>query len=305
MDFRQLRTFLHVAQLGSISMAAERLNIAQSALTRQIQSLEAELHAKLLTRHGRGVCLTPEGEILQERAAIVLREIEGIRQAVQASPQVLHGEVTFGMPPSISAVLTVPLIERFTARHPDVKLGSLTGASGHVVDWLQRGMIDLGFVYDVNQPSTVQTTPLAVEHLYLVEKRGDGESRQTIALSQALARKLVLPSRHHGLRQLLEDAADKHGVRIRTVAEADSVEVLVELARRGLGATILPYHSVAGEVAAEVLDARRIEHPSVTRRILLAHMIDRPLSPAARGFAEMVVAEGPGMLPAPPPVTVS
>jgi len=301
MDIRQLRTFLHVAQLGSISHAAQRLNIAQSALTRHIQSLEAELRVKLLTRHGRGVRLTMEGEILQERAAIVLREVGNIRDTLQSSAKILRGEVSFGMPPSVGDVLTVPLIERFTSLHPQVKLGSMTGASGYVLEWLQRGVIDIGFIYNVNQPSTVQTKPVALEHLYLIEKRGsDGDAGSTIPLREAIGRRLVLANRHHGLRQLLENAAMSHGLHIDTVAEADSVQVQVNLVKRGLGATILPYHSVANEVEAGSLEARLIESPHITRQILIAHTVDRPLSSAARQFVDMVMEEAPGLFPAPP-----
>lgn len=301
MDIRQLRTFLHVAELGSISLAADRLHIAQSALTRHIQSLEGELRVKLLTRHGRGVRLTPEGDILQARAAVVLREVESIREALLVKPEVLQGEVTFGMPPSVGDVLTVPLIEQFSARYPQVKLGSLTGASGYVLEWLQRGVIDLGFIYDVNQPSTVQSTPLTVEHLFFIERATPGsEAERTIPLHAALSRRLVLASRHHGLRQLLENVATTHGERIDTVAEADSVQVQIELVKRELGATILPYHSVAREVEAGTLQARLIESPHVTRKILIARMIDRPLGAAARQFMEMVLTEGPGLFPAGP-----
>lgn len=301
MDIRQLRTFLHVAQLGSISAAADRLHIAQSALTRHIQSLEAELRVKLLMRHGRGVRLTAEGEILQTRAAVILREVEGIREALQASPETLQGEVAFGMPPSIGDVLTVPLIERFRALHPQVKLGSMTGASGYVLEWLQRGEIDIGFIYDVNQPPTVQTTPLTVEYLFLIERCEPGTAHgATISLEEAMGKQLVLASRHHGLRQLLENVATGNGLRINTSAEADSVRVQIDLVQRGLGATILPYHSVAKEVEAGAVHARLIDAPHVTRQILVAHMIDRPLSTAARRFVEMVSIEGPDLFPATP-----
>ena len=287
MEFRQLRTFVNVAQLGSISHAAERLNTAQSALTRQIQALEAELEVKLLRRHGRGVSLTAEGQLLLERASVILREAEATRQALKPTPDVVSGDVAFGMPPSVGDALTAPLMETFMAKYPQVKLRAVTGASGFVLDWLQRGLIDVGVLYDVRPTPMVETSPLMVEDLYLVEKRG-GESPTSngITLADAARYSLILPSARHGLRQLLDGFAATVGVKLETVAEAESVHVLVDLAQRGLAATILPRISIIREVEQGTLTARQIVSPNITRRMVLARVIDRPQSPAVTAFVD-------------------
>jgi DNA-binding transcriptional LysR family regulator len=310
MDLRQLRTFVHVAQLGSISLAAERLHIAQSALTRQIQSLEAELDVRLLRRHGRGVALTAEGEVLQERAVLILREVEATRQAIKSDPQLLKGEVSFGMPPSVADVLSGQLIETFSRLHPHVRLRAVTGASGYVLEWLQRGVIDLGVIYDVKTTPMIRTSPLMVEQLYLIERAAEGaQAAREIALKDALAARLVLPSRHHGLRLLLEGVAAANGLAFDPVVEADSMQVQLDLVRRGLGATILPYLSVVREIEAGTVAARLIVSPHVTRRMVIARAIDRPIDAAAEHFLQTIAEEAaglfhsvPGLLPPEEPV---
>lgn len=303
MDLRQLRTFVHVAQLGSISLAAERLHIAQSALTRQIQSLEAELQVTLLHRHGRGVSPTPEGIVLQERAAIILREVEATRSALKSNPEVLKGQVSFGMPPSVADALSGVLIEKFRRLHPQVRLRAVTASSGYVLDWLQRGIIDVGVIYDVKTVPMIRSVPLMMEQLYLIERADEAVTTgDEVALHEAFSRDLVLPSQHHGLRLLLDGIAAANGLTFDTVAEADSMQVQVDLVRRGIGATILPYLSVADEVARGVLTARLIVSPNVTRRMVIARSIDRPVSVAAQRFLEMIAAEAtalsvPGLMP--------
>src|SRR3546814_4180369 len=84
MDLRQLRTFLHVAELGSLGRAAERLRVAQPALGRQIRLLEEELGVPLFTRHGRGMAPTPAGRILLDRASAILRLVADTRAEVSA-----------------------------------------------------------------------------------------------------------------------------------------------------------------------------------------------------------------------------
>ena len=76
MELSQLRTLIHVADLGSLSKAADRIGIAQPALSRQIRMLEEELSVRLFTRHGRGMVLTEKGREILEHATRVMAELE-------------------------------------------------------------------------------------------------------------------------------------------------------------------------------------------------------------------------------------
>src|SRR3954469_10734762 len=128
MDLRQLTTFVQVADLGSLSKAAERLRIAQPALSRQIRLLEEELKVTLFTRHGRGMVLTPAGELLRGRASGILRQVEEARADLMEEAGAVRGRVVFGMPPTVGDVLATRLIERFLALHPEVRLRVVTTA---------------------------------------------------------------------------------------------------------------------------------------------------------------------------------
>lgn len=298
MDFRQLRTFVHVAQLGSISLAAERLHVAQSALTRQIQSLEAELKVTLFRRHGRGVELTPAGEILQERASVILQEVEATRLALKNDQDTLTGSVSFGMPPSVADAMSGPLIEKFSKLYPQVRLRAVAASSGYVYDWLQRGTIDVGVIYDVRPTPMIKATPLMLEHLYLIERSEDCVSTEaTATLAEAFSGELILPSRQHGLRLLLDGVAAANGLTLDTLTEADSMQVQLDLVRRGLGATILPLLSVAAGIEAGTFKARQIVSPQVTRKMVLARSIDRPMSAAAQRFCEVIETEAANLFP--------
>jgi LysR family nitrogen assimilation transcriptional regulator len=292
MELRQLRTFVHVAELGSISLAAERLHIAQSALTRQIQALEAELQARLFVRHGRGVVLTPQGTSLFTRATVILREVEQARAEIKSEKTVLSGEVSFGMPPTVADVLSGALIEKFSRRHAQVKLKVVSGYSGYVLDWLQRGIIDLGILYELKQLPMIKSLPLLVEELFLIERADPQAARAPHAsLSEVASLRLVLPSRQHGLRLLLDGVAATAGHTLDPVVEADSLPVQIDLVRRDLGATILPFLPVFADVEAGVLSARPIVAPKITRRLVLATAVDRPVGPAIQRFATLVMSE--------------
>src|SRR3954447_4058261 len=98
MDIRQLKYFLRVAEMESLSRAASVLRVAQPALSRQIKSLEEELAVLLLRRHGWGVTPTPAGQVLMIHARQVLKEVEAARDAVLACQAEPTGKLSFGVP---------------------------------------------------------------------------------------------------------------------------------------------------------------------------------------------------------------
>jgi LysR family nitrogen assimilation transcriptional regulator len=291
MELRQLRSFVHIAELGSFSLAAERLHIVQPALTRQMQSLETELGVRLFVRHGRGVMLTPQGEALSLRAIAILREVEQVRADLRTDGNFLSGEISFGMPPTVAEVLSGALIEKFAQHHPLVKLKVVSAYSGHVLDWLQKGVLDLAVLYDNKSLPLIRSRALITEELMLIENGPAAEPRQPIPFAAAATLKLVLPSPAHGLRQLIDTMGARHGVSINPAVETDSLPVQIDLVKRGFAATILPLAPVFEEVATGRLSVRAIIEPALSRTLLLATPADRPQKAASRVFADMIVAE--------------
>src|SRR5215213_3517554 len=106
MDFAQLKTLIHVAELGSLSKAADRLNIAQPALSRQIRLLERELGTYLFERHGRGMVLTEAGRQVLEHASRIMSELDALRSSVAQPGSSLRGIVTIGTTPTVAAIVT-------------------------------------------------------------------------------------------------------------------------------------------------------------------------------------------------------
>jgi LysR family nitrogen assimilation transcriptional regulator len=109
MDLRQLEYFVHVADAGSFSRAAELLAVAQPALSRQIRTLEVELRQTLFLRNGRGVTLTPPGGRLLAHARGILQQVQSARADLDESRTAPVGRVAVGLPPTVA--FTVPLAE--------------------------------------------------------------------------------------------------------------------------------------------------------------------------------------------------
>jgi len=287
MDIKQLRTFLQVAELGSLTKAADRLNIAQPALGRQIKLLEEELSTPLFTRHGRGMVPTAAGQILAERAATILRLVEETRVELSSSKATVRGTVSLGVPPTAGEVIAGPLVERFAKQYPDVTIRIVPAFSGYLLDFLQRGEVDLAVMYNTHGVQQLKPEPLIVEPLFLIGPAGADLSLDRSVRFETLADlPLVLPGPRHGLRALIEEKAGDAGIALKVSVEADSLQTLKDLVLRGLGYTVLPLASVRAEAQAGILCAAPVIAPKLTRELVLARSVVKPSSNAVRLFAD-------------------
>lgn len=121
LDWEKLKLFYQVATAGSITTAAERLNLSQPALSRSILSLENRLKTKLFERHKRGISLTPLGESLFRGAHRMYIESRNIEQNLLESHNEIDGELTVATTPAIAAAWLMKYIPSFLEKHPDIR----------------------------------------------------------------------------------------------------------------------------------------------------------------------------------------
>ncbi len=296
MDISQLRTLIHVAELGSLSKAADRLRIAQPALSRQIRLLEQELGARLFDRHGRGMIITEPGQDVLRLALRVMADLEEIRAVVSDENAPLRGHVSIGMPPTASDILSEPLVSAFRETHPEATLRIVSAYTGYLLDWIHRGEIDAAILYDPKSARTLRIQPLLEERLFLI---GPPESRLSLEREVEFAelenQRLLLPSVGHGLRSLLDHYAHESGFLLNIKVEADSYSTLKSLVRSGHGVTVLPLAPIHDELTEGRLCAAPLVNPVPIRRLIMSYPTDRPVPRLAR-FAGQVIATTVGTL---------
>ncbi|MFL6808005.1 MAG: LysR substrate-binding domain-containing protein [Bradyrhizobium canariense] len=281
MDFRQLRTFSCVAELGSLSKASDTLRVAQPALSRQIKLLEHELRTELFTRNGRGMVLTDAGRLLLARTSGIVRQIDQIRDDIQSSKGPPSGQVVLGLVPTVSCVLSARFARRCVEKFPGISLRIVESYSGHLVEWLHRGEMDLAILYGRSADLHLNVESLGRDNIVAVGPRGCGLARKkSVDVGWLLRQRLVLPSHSHGLRALIEQAAAQRKIKLNVQLEADSFRVLTSLVEEGLGFALLPPSSVHGEVADGRLETAVVSKP-MTRELIFASPIDRPVSTAS------------------------
>lgn len=269
MDFKKLKYFLAIARAGSFSHAAMEINIAQPALSRQIKDLELELGADLFHRNGRGVKLTPAGEILLNYASSTMEGSLRVQRDIKALGGLRQGSLTLGVLPSLSSALLQPLVVQLHERHPGIRLSVKEAMSGTMLDFLQSGKVDIAIVYDGRFPSSIIAEHLLTDDIFAVRKpRHDGLKFVTGSLLKQMP--LVLPCHNHGIRQLVDANMHMHNIDLDIRFEIDSVPTIKDLITATDLVTLLPYGAVAEEVEAGSLEVLPLAEPALQRRLALA-----------------------------------
>jgi LysR family tcuABC transcriptional regulator len=299
MELRQLRYFVRVVELGSISRAALDLNLVQSALSKQITRLEGELSTRLLQRSPQGVNPTEAGVAFFREAQLTLRHAE---QAIRAAQQArLSGTVSVGLAPTTAAVLGLPLMQAMRERYPDVRLHMVESLSGHLSSMLNARQLDLAVLFDLpmGASQSVQAArrwsvlPLIEEDIFLISARHAIKPGVPSALRMAQLKDqpLILPTGPHGLRSTLDAAFLRAKLKPLVSLEVDSLAMLMDAVQAGMGATLQPWAAVARQADdAQSLHMARITDHQVKRSNWLCGLSEDELSPAALA-ARVVLAD--------------
>lgn len=288
-DLRKLEAFNCVVEKGSLTRAAAHLTIAQSALSRKIRELEDQIGVQLFHRDGRGVIVTEAGTEFYERAKALLLDADALVSNAQRSET--GGNVTLGIPPSISHILLLPLLTRVRREYPGIRMRVVEGFSGHVQEWLLNGRIDIGVLYASRRMPTIIDDELVTEDMCLLGRAQNASlARPSITLEELSGLPLVLPSRPHGLRILVDDACARAKVNIDVQLEVDALTTIKSLAATGELFSILPFSAIGRELKTGELSASRIVEPVISRKLRLA-TVNKRLSPATREVASMIRQE--------------
>ncbi len=289
-DFTSLHYFLMVAQYASFSRAAVATGVSQPTLSRQVRELEAELNVRLFDRTGRGVQLTSAGLRLLEGIRPGFEQLKEARRSVGSNGA--DGRLTLasiGVPPSIGNVLLQPLLIAAEKAFPALRLRVVEGFHRPLLDMLFQGQLDFSLMYAMVASEGIHVDPVLDETLFLVGAAKELQGLDAIPLKELGSFALSLPTRPHGLRELLENKANGHGVQLNIKYEFNTSRVLTLLpAKLGLACTILPVSAVQEEVAQGLLFAVPICDPVLSRPLVFAYPHNRAPSPGLWEFQQLV-----------------
>lgn len=291
MDLRHARTFVTVAELGSVSRAALRLRIAQPALSRQLIHLERELGLQLFDRVGRRLVLTGEGEQL----LVSCRTLLNFAGAVTEQAQLLrHGDAGVlkiaGSPQHIESVLS-QFLSRYAKRYPQVEVRIREGTGSEILTLLERGEVHLGqnLLHAVKLDERYGSLPLGSVELLAVCHPSMLPDRSTMEVAGLAGHPLLLMDGGFGFRRAFDAASRMAGLKPTIWFESRNPHTLLALAEAGHGVAIVPSQLQCQRYRLRILGLTYRGRP-LREPLTISWDKRRPLPPFAIDYCAMLAA---------------
>ncbi|WP_439596961.1 LysR family transcriptional regulator [Falsiroseomonas sp.] len=277
-----------IARAGSVRKASERLNVAASAVNRQLIEMEEELGLTLFERLPRGMRATAAGELLLAHIRRQRGETETLRRQLQELRGARRGEVSLGLVEAAARGLMAELLLSFHRRHPGILCGVSVCGSARLAEEVLAESLELALLY--NPPALPELRVLAECAAPLQAVVAPGHplaGRAELRLAECLDFPVALPAQETGGRALIEAALAGSSRRLEPVLEADSLELLASFASSCGGVTFQSALGIAKELARGELVAVPLRDPPLLRaKLALVARRGRRLSPAATNLAE-------------------
>lgn len=282
MNFRRLKYFVKIVDIGSLTQAAEVLHIAQPALSQQLATLEGELKQQLLIRTKRGVQPTEAGNILYAHAQTILRQCEQAQSAVNSAGQAMSGQVSLGLASgSTAAQLALPLLQTLRDQQPGILLSLHENGGAALAGQVANQTLDMAMVYGAKMPAGLHAIALMREDLYLVATRAVPHPGNSVELLDVARLNLFLPREGDAVRNQLEEAMALRKLAINVVGEIESSGALSAAIASGLGATVLPESVARAMIGPAKAWMARINAPTMSVPLSLCMSGQQSLSAPA------------------------
>lgn len=286
-----LRYFDAIVRLGSIRAAAQRLRIAQSAVSRQVQSLEEEVGAKLFERSRRGVQLTQAGMLLRDYVQEASFQAERLRSELDALQKLRRGSVRLHVVESAVPHLVPAAIADFRRDHPGIAFTVVVAGSAQVLAALKEAETDIGLAFGRSGVPELLVKGRVAEPLCAVMRPDHPlATLPSVTVRQTLQWPIGVPLTGGGTCALLNAALAAAGLRLTPALETNSIDLLRRFTMDGDGITFLPRLMVAGDAPDRPLAVIPVEDaPMSQSHVEVLTLRGRALPLAAEAFVGYLV----------------
>lgn len=289
MDIKQLHYFIAVSEQMNFSKAAERLHISQPSLSNAIKKLEQEIGSPLLERNTRNLQLTEAGELLFERAKVIVKNMEVLK--IEMDEVIVHGtrDITIGVMESIKHWLP-KVIANYKKDYPHMKI--------HLVDILGSKRVKKSLksykTYLIITNQLMDDPELEVQTLYeerlvaVLPLHHPLAQKDTLTISDICEEPFIISTEGFQTRRDILTSFEQAGKNINIQFEIERFETAVSLVREHLGVTILPENYLQGPTAKTIVK-KEIEGLNLSRNVYLVYLKNRHLPLAIRQLLKDIV----------------
>jgi DNA-binding transcriptional LysR family regulator len=266
MDLRQLEILQAIAETGSFTACGRKLNVSQSAISRQILLLEEELGEPLFLRVGRQVRMTPAAESLVQLGQRVFQDVRDTVGAITDRTRQLKGTLRLSGGMTVCLYVFPPLLKHLRRVHPQLDVRLTVATAGQSVQQIRDGRVDVGLLTLPVEGADLVTVPVLREELLLVTPPGHALARKRRVAPKDLARQpFVLFEQGSATRRVIDRFFAAESIEPTIVMDTENVEIIKAMVKTGIGVGIVPYLAVAREVRAGQFSCSRIDGYELVR----------------------------------------
>ena len=295
MEFRNLITFVRAAELRSFSQAARQLGYSQSAVSMQIGQLEAELNTSLFDRVGKTIALTPQGLRFYEHAQNILRMAESAREDMKNAGAVA-GSLRVMMAESICMSLFPPVLTRFRALYPDVRIVVMTGTTGDMFRALAQNDADMILHLDHQIYRSDIVVPVAgpIPIVFVAPAGHPLAALDRVPLEDCLRYPFILTEKGMSYRSQLDAQLAERNLELNPFLELGNTDVIARLVAQGMGLSFLPEFVVREQIARGAIARLNVEGVDVTLWRQLIYHKGKWMTPAMQAMIDIIREETEG-----------
>ncbi len=284
-SFELYKIFYHTAKAASFSGAARKLFISQSAVSQAIGNLEDKLGSRLFVRKARSIRLTAEGEVLFKHVEQAYNFIKTAEEKILEIQNLSLGEIRIGIGDTNCRFFLIPYLKEFVKLYPKIKFKVINRTSPQIIEILKNGQIDFGLVTLPVPDDSIITRPFReVEDVFVSPDKYDELKDKAVTMAELSKYPLLLLQQDSSTRRNLDIILRQHDINVFPEIELESVELLVEFARIGLGIAHVLKESAEMFIRSGELFVVKTKEAFKPRSLGFAFMKDMPLSQASSEF---------------------
>jgi len=290
-NFELYKVFYYVAKSLSFSEASEELFITQSAVSQSIKLLEEKLKCKLFFRNTKRVKLTREGTILYGHIEQAFNYIKSGERTLEEMNSLGQGEIRIGASDTICKYYLMPYIKSFNHTYPNIKIHLTNRTSPKCIELLKKGSVDLSVI---NIPEKCSYSKILVKNtksikdVFIANDNFKELKGRKVSLKELENYPLIVLEKNSTTREFFDNLMEKHDVSIKPEIELGSVDILVEMAKIGLGIAFVPDECVNQQLTKGDIFVLDIKEGVPNRNLGFLVHSNIPLPLAASKFVELL-----------------
>lgn len=295
MTIRHLKIFVAVCRTGSVTLAGEKLFIAQPSISLAISELEKYYGLKLFDRIGRKLKITSDGKRLLEYASHIVNLFDDMENIIKNPDN--KGELKIGTSITIGTFLLPKFVSMFNQIYPNIKVRVIINNTDTIQEYIMDNKVDIGIVEGIITNGNIVCKDFFEDELILICSNNHlFANRDDISIDELDYEDLILRENGSSGRDIFDSILGSYGKKVIPLWESESTQAIINAVSYGIGISVLPYFFVKEQLEAEKISSFRLKDVTFNRKYVIIYHKHKYITDGMKTFIEICENEGERVL---------